>query len=122
MEELHYRFFEPYEFEQASPPCKITDMDPDFMKRLDDARALSSYAFHINSAYRSTVYEYMRGRSGTSSHCKGKAVDLSCLTSRCRLQMLIALLAVGFRRIGIYPTFIHVDSDSDKEPSIWYGK
>lgn len=116
------RFFKESEFEQASPACKLSDMDPSFMQRLDDARALCSYAFNINSAYRSPEYERSRGRTGTSSHCKGKAVDLSCLTSRCRLQMLIALLAVGFRRIGIYPTFIHVDSDSDKSPSIWYGK
>lgn len=117
-----YRYFKPEEFKQCSPACKIEDMDEDFMKRLDDARSLCSYAFVLNSAYRSVDYEISRGRKGTSSHCKGKAVDISCLTSRCRLQMILALLAVGFRRIGVYPTFLHVDSDTDKTPSIWYGK
>lgn len=92
------------------------------MRKLDDARSICSYKFVLNSAYRSPEYERQQGRTGTSSHCKGLAVDISCLTSQCRLKMLLALLAVGFRRIGIYPTFLHVDSDTSKPASIWYGK
>lgn len=92
------------------------------MRKLDDARNLCSYPFVLNSAFRSKEYEIQHGRTGTSSHCNGLAVDISCLTSICRLKMVIALLAVGFRRIGIYPTFIHVDNDSTKNKSMWYGK
>ena len=119
---IKLRHFKPEEFQWCKPACKIDDMDEDFMRKLDDARSICSYKFVLNSAYRSPEYEIQHGRSGTSSHCKGLAVDISCLTSQCRLKMLLALLSVGFRRIGIYPSFLHVDSDISKPASIWYGK
>lgn len=119
---IKLRYFKPEEFEKCTPSCKIDDMDEEFMQKLDDARSLCSYAFVLNSAYRSPEYEREKGRSGSSSHCKGVAVDISCLTSICRLKMIMCLLAVGFRRIGVYPTFIHVDSDSSKMTSLWIGK
>lgn len=118
----NYKFFKPEEFKKCIPACSIDQMDEDFMQKLDDARTLCSYAFVLNSAYRSPEYERAHGRTGTSSHTKGLAVDISCLTSRCRAQMLLALFSVGFRRIGIYPTFLHVDSDIDKPVSVWYGR
>lgn len=117
-----YRYFKPEEFAACEPSCSLADMDEDFMSRLDDARAICAIPFSLNSAYRSVEYERRRGRTGTSSHCKGLAVDISCITSVCRLKMVVSLLAVGFRRIGIYPTFIHVDADPSKPASMWYGK
>lgn len=120
--ERKYKYFDALEFQACNPPCSINDMDDDFMKKLDDARTICAYPFVLNSAYRSPEYERSKGRTGTSSHCKGVAVDISCLTSICRLKMIMALLAVGFRRIGIYPTFIHVDNDKEKNKSLWYGK
>lgn len=119
---IKLRYFKPEEFEKCSPSCSIEDMDESFLLKLDDARSICSYPFVLNSAFRSVQYEHDHKRSGTSSHTKGLAVDISCLTSVCRLKMIMALLAVGFRRIGIYPTFIHVDSDCSKPASLWYGK
>lgn len=119
---IKLRHFKPEEFEKATPACSIDQMDESFLLKLDDARSICSYAFVINSAYRSPEYERSKGRSGTSSHTKGLAVDISCFTSVCRLKIIMALLAVGFRRIGVYPTFIHVDSDISKPASLWYGK
>lgn len=119
---LKLRYFKPEEFEKATPACSIVQMDESFLLKLDDARSICSCAFVINSAYRSPEYERSKGRSGSSSHTKGLAVDISCLTSVCRLKMIMSLLAVGFRRIGVYPTFIHVDSDTSKPASLWLGK
>lgn len=116
------RYFKDEEFRNATPSCSLEDMDEKFMQKLDDARSICSYKFVINSAYRSEDYEKSHGRSGSSSHCKGLAVDISCLTSIARLRMILALLAVGFRRIGIYPNFIHVDMDYSKAPSFFIGK
>lgn len=121
MAKSKYRYFYPDEFKKCVPSCSIDDMDEDFMNKLDLARNICPYPFVLNSAYRSKEYELSRGRTGTSSHCKGLAVDISCLTSIARLKMVMALIAVGFRRIGIYPTFIHVDNDKDKNKSMWYG-
>lgn len=116
------RYFVPEEFKKAVPACSIDDMDEAFLLKLDDARALCSVPFIINSAFRSPEYEKSNGRSGSSSHCKGLAVDLRCCSSGDRLKMLLSLIAVGFRRIGVYGSFIHVDLDTSKRPSLWLGK
>lgn len=114
-----YKHFKPYEFEVCVPRCSISDMSPDFLVRLDAAREFAGVPFRLNSAFRSTDFELSRGRTGTSSHCKGVAVDISCTDGRKRFLIVNALIAAGFTRIGIAKTFIHVDSDPDKRSSIW---
>lgn len=114
------RYFTEQEFTQAKPACALSDMHESFMERLDEARHIAGVPFIINSAYRSKAYEVnVKHRSGTSSHCKGVAVDLKCTDSFYRLVIVDALLRVGFNRIGIGKTFIHVDWDSEKRAAIW---
>lgn len=119
---IKLRYFREEEFQKATPPCSLEDMNEEFMQKLDDARTLCSYPFVVNSAFRSKDFEKSKGRTGSSSHCKGLAIDISCLTSVARLKMILSLLAVGFRRIGIYPTFLHVDMDTSKPSSLFIGK
>lgn len=115
-----YRYFTEEEFNEAKPRCSLSDMSPVFMAKLDEARHIAGVPFVVNSAYRSKSYEVnVKGRAGTSSHTKGIAVDLSCLSNFNRLLIVEALIKVGFRRIGIGKTFIHVDNDASKSPSIW---
>lgn len=115
-----YRYFTEEEFRQAKPACSLSDMSPIFMSRLDEARHIAGVPFIVNSAYRSKSYEINeKGREGTSSHTKGIAVDLRCQSNFNRLLIVEALIKVGFRRIGIGKTFIHVDNDASKSPSIW---
>lgn len=113
------RYFTEEEFNKARPSCSLRDMNEQFMARLDEARHLSGVPFIVNSAYRSKQYEIEKGRTGTSSHCLGLAIDLACSSNFNRLCIIEALLRVGFRRIGIGKTFIHVDYDSTKNASIW---
>lgn len=89
------------------------------MDRLDEARHIANVPFIINSAYRTKEYELSKGRSSTSSHCKGCAVDLRCTNSTARLHILTGLIQAGFTRIGIASTFIHVDYDKEKDSAIW---
>lgn len=113
------RHFKPYEFECAVPKCSIEQMDEAFLRKLDAARDYAGIPFRINSAYRSEAYELSKGRTGTSSHCKGVAVDIACTDSRKRYIIVNALIVSGFYRIGIAKTFIHVDDDNEKRPSVW---
>ena len=113
------KYFTEDEFVRCTPSCKLSDMDEFTLWQLDKARDLAGIPFILNSAYRSVSYEKSKGRKGTSSHCKGYAVDLRCKSSHIRLQMVSALINAGFTRIGIYPTFIHVDADPDKVSAIW---
>lgn len=114
-----YKHFKPYEFECCVPKCSIDDMNADFLCALDDARELAGVPFTLNSAFRSKGWELEHGRTGTSSHCKGLAVDIRCSDSRRRYLIVNSLIAVGFMRIGINKSYIHVDSDPDKRSSIW---
>lgn len=118
----NYKYFKPEEFAKCIPACCITDLNPNLLEMLDEAREKAFVPFIINSAYRSKEYEINKGRTGTSSHCKGLAVDVECDDSIDRFLMIKALIEVGFRRIGIYETFIHVDIDETKPNCIWYGK
>ena len=93
------------------------NMNEDFLAKLDEAREYANIPFIINSAYRSPEHPESI-KTPTSSHIKGLAVDISAKDSRTRFLILDALLAVGFNRIGIADTFIHVDSDLDKSQSV----
>lgn len=94
-------------------------MDPAFLDKLLLAQKIYGQKFKINSAFRSLAWEKEKGRNGRSSHCKGIAVDIGVANHQQRLYILVALLSVGFRRVGIAKTFIHVDDDDSKVPSLW---
>ena len=92
-------------------------MDTDFLAKLDKAREFAKVPFVINSAYRSP--EHVESiKNPTSSHIKGLAVDIKATDSRTRYRVLNALIHVGFNRIGIADTFIHVDDDKDKSQQV----
>ena len=111
-----------FNFEEFDSPDKIGSgqkMDDKFVKMLDKARHIADIPFKINSGYRTAEWnERVGGRVG-SSHLKGVAVDIHCNNSGDRSVVLYALIKVGFRRIGIANTFIHVDSDADKNDAVW---
>ena len=93
------------------------NMNVDFLAKLDEAREFAGIPFIINSAYRSPSHPESI-KNPTSSHIKGLAVDISAKDSRQRFLILDALMVVGFNRIGIAGTFIHVDSDLDKSQNV----
>tara|TARA_R110000796_G_scaffold16775_1_gene52219 strand:- start:169 stop:492 length:324 start_codon:yes stop_codon:yes gene_type:complete len=93
------------------------NMDVNFLAKLDEAREFAGIPFIINSAYRSPTHP-LSISNPTSSHIKGLAVDISVKDSVTRDLTLRALRAVGFTRIGIASTFIHVDLDFDKSQNV----
>ena len=93
------------------------NMDVSFLAKLDEAREFAGIPFIINSAYRSPEHP-LSIKKPTSSHIKGLAVDIKATDSRTRFNVLNALISVGFSRIGIADTFIHVDMDFDKAQNV----
>ena len=93
------------------------NMDEEFLQRLDQARAFADIPFIINSAYRSPNHP-LSIKNPSSSHIKGLAVDIKATDNATRFKIIDALLFVGFKRIGIADTFIHVDMDYDKRQDI----
>lgn len=107
------KYFKPEEFRRCTPACSIDDMDATFLNRLDELREKAGIPLIISSAFRTKDYEKSKGRSGTSSHCEGKAVDIICGSSQNRYKIVKAAIECGFTRIGIAKTYIHVDACDD---------
>lgn len=117
---MEYKYFTDDEFKRASPSCSLSDMDETFMSKLDLARDIAGVPFIVSSAYRSVAYEKKKGRSGSSRHTLGIAMDIRCYDNAVRFRIVNALLSVGFRRIGIASSFIHVDDGyPTSSPLIW---
>ena len=93
------------------------NMNKDFLFVLDEAREFAGIPFVINSAYRSPNHP-LSVKNPTSSHIKGLAVDIKATDNETRFKIVEALVSVGFTRIGIADTFIHVDLDFEKRQNI----
>ncbi len=122
------KYFKLSEFDSPDMVGSGEAMDREFLSRLDQARSLANTSFRITSGFRTKEYNdslLARGykASANSSHLKGYAADIACTDSVKRHKIITSLLKVGFTRIGIAKTFIHVDNDPNKPANVtWvYG-
>lgn len=114
------RYFSESEFRRCEPPCSEKNMNPTFMARLDSLREKCGIPLVINCAYRSRDWDLRKGRSGNSAHTKGVAVDIRCNASATRFKIVSAALELGFKRIGIGKTFVHLDADVDLPQGVMF--
>ena len=112
-------YFDEHEFRCSC--CHKSAMQFKFIKKLTHARHLAAVPFIINSGFRCRDHnKFVCGKSN-SSHLVGLAADIACNNGVGRVFILSGLIKAGFKRIGIYPTFIHVDFDSTKPDNVWLG-
>ena len=116
-EEMALKYFKLSEFDDA--PGTGKNMKKDFLTKLDKARAIADVPFKITSGYRSKETNKRVKGVSTSSHLKGLAADISCKDSGTRQKIVNGLIQAGFTRIGIADSFIHCDTDQDKNDAIW---
>ena len=119
---MSLKYFTLEEFDDA--PGTGKNMKKDFLVKLDEARGIAGIPFTITSGWRSRETNERLIREGykaskNSSHLAGVAVDIACNNSLNRIKIVSALIKVGFTRIGIAKTFIHVDSDITKNDAQW---
>lgn len=83
---------------------------------LNRARIIAGIPFIVTSWTRCLEYNRKIGSKDTSSHITGKAVDIKFRDNNEKFNIVSALIAVGFVRVGINDKakFIHVDLDMDK--------
>lgn len=118
----HFRLSE---FDSPDDPGSGSNMNRDFLDMLDRARSAAGIPFRISSGYRTQSHHDHLTRSGyktakNSAHLEGYAADIICLDSRTRSVIVRALIEVGFNRIGIGSSFVHVDdSPSKTEDLMW---
>lgn len=108
------KYFNISEFDSPDSPGSGSKMQPSTLDKLDRARGLAGIPFVINSGYRTQRHnKLVKGVPG-SSHTLGFAVDIAAKSPSQRYKIIRACLLVGFTRIGISPSFIHVDDDPTK--------
>ena len=112
------KYFTHAEFDSPDFPDSGNNMDKSFLRMLDSAREAAGIPFKINSGFRTPKHNAKVGGSKNSSHLRGFAADIHAASSAQKYEILSALLAVGFNRIGIANTFIHVDLDPIKTKNV----
>lgn len=95
-------------------------MDAGLLHKLDIARTLYDKPIFVASGFRCPAHNRAEGGAGNSAHLSGHAVDIACPDDAERYRLVNALLAAGFRRIGLGPGFIHADIDPNKNTGrVW---
>jgi len=112
------KYFNYEEFDSPDIQGSGQLMDPKLLEMIDEAREIYGKPIHITSGYRTETHNRNVGGVKTSSHLKGLAIDVACIASSDRFELLGALLEVGFNRIGVASSFIHVDIDPDKSSNV----
>lgn len=102
--------------------CGYKEMDITLLEMLDKVRYRLGEPIIISSAYRCYTHNRNIGGVNNSSHTKGLAVDIKCTNNNYRFKLLKVLFEVGFKRIELAPSWIHVDIDSTKPQNIAFYK
>ncbi len=113
-------YFKSKEFDSPDKPGSGARMDPDFVRELDSLRHRLGFPLVINSGYRTTDHNTSVGGKADSAHTKGLAVDIKCHDSRTRFRIVVEAAFMGFTRIGVAKTFIHLDADDTKPRSVMW--
>jgi len=83
-------------------------VDYELVGLLQKLRDTLNRPINVTSGYRTAEYNKKCGGIPTSHHLTGKAADIK-ITGMTPLQVALAADKIGFKGIGVYPTFTHVD-------------
>lgn len=95
----------------------LVKVDDELLQKLQKLRDTLDKPILINSGYRTLEYNKKVGGSPKSQHMEGKAVDIR-VNEMTPEQVAKIAEQVGFRGIGIYKTFVHVDTGLKRK---WQG-
>lgn len=107
--------FKSEEFDSPDAPGSGVNMDMAFVRKLDRLRDEVGRPVSIHSGYRTSEHNAKVGGVDASAHETGHAADLHAPTGKDKFEILGAAIRLGFRRIGIGNSFIHID-DSLSHP------
>lgn len=88
--------------------CGLNNMKPVFLWKLQQCRTEAGVVFIITSGSRCEKHNRDEGGRSISEHLTGEAADVLTSSSHVRFKILQAAFRVGFTRIGIGPTSIHL--------------
>lgn len=100
------------------PCCKTVMLDPLLLKLLIKLRSVIDQPVYINSGYRCKSYNKQVDGVPTSYHLFGMATDIY-VKSESMEDLAIHADIVGFKGIGVYGNFLHLDTRPEKDH--WKG-
>lgn len=111
------------ESEFACKHCGKTDMEPDFMHRLQSLRNRYNKAMVITSGFRCPDHPIEKAKAFPGPHSTGKAADVAVQGGEAHRLLSIAF-ELGFSGIGVQQKgdkrFIHLDTVTDgQRPTVW---
>ena len=112
-------------FDSPDRPGSGKCMDATFIKMLGHLEKVARYPIfqNINSGARTAYWNSKVGGVPNSAHkiptCK--AADIGTPTTAIRNKIVVAAKLVGFKRIGVGKTFVHLDNDSSKRQYVAWG-
>lgn len=100
--------------------CGFDRVEPDFITMLQQVRDALGVPVRVNSGCRCQQHNDDVGGVPHSAHMRGRAADIAVWDSEYRWQLVSHALEVGFKRIGIGKTFVHLDNDPFlPQPRMW---
>ena len=100
--------------------CGFDDIKDYHVEMLQKVRTEIGIPMVINSGCRCMGHNMDVGGVPNSAHPRGEASDVACMDGTRRYTLISAALKVGFNRIGVAKTFVHLDRDPFlPAPRIW---
>lgn len=119
---LKKRKLDPSDFDSPDAPGSGHLMDPEFMKKLRKVKKKAGLPFFIiNSGYRTKKHNKKVGGVSNSAHTTGHAADIKAPARWMQKRIVHAAKEVGFTRMGIGKTFVHLDNDDSKKQYVAWG-
>lgn len=112
-------------FSKSEFDCKHTglnEMQHEFMEKLQWLRNEVGIPLVVTSGYRHPSHPVERRKTHSNGeHTQGRCADVRCLNSATRFLIIEAALRLGFTRIGIAKTFLHLGIGGNGLPQkvIW---
>lgn len=97
--------------ELKCPCCGLNRMDARLLQMADTLREMLNRPLIVHSAMRCEAHNRAVGGASNSAHLFGMAMDIRAMSGTERWQLIFTAKMVGFKRIGVGNTFIHVDND-----------
>ena len=94
------------------------EMNPEFLKLLDDLREACGFPFHVTSGYRSPRHSIEAAKKVPGTHAHGIATDIRITDAHQRFKVIELALLAGFTGIGVAKGFLHLDTRKTT-PVIW---
>lgn len=95
----------------ACPHGSREKISVDLVRSLERLEIRIGHELSYTSGYRCEDCNRKAGGVEHSAHLRGCGVDVSCLSGFERMWIVTSALEVGFRRVGVGKTIVHLDID-----------